>query len=1203
MRCPACREHVPDASRFCENCGTPLAAACSACGSGLAPGKRFCGNCGAATGNALDAAPRSGPAQPVSESDRQSPGTELRHVSVLFCDVVGLAAIADSQEPEEVRDFLSGYFDLSRAIISRHGGAVEKFVGDAVMAVWGAPVATEDDAERAVRAGLELISAIGAYGAEHAAELEARVGVASGLVATSENTDEGLVSGDRVNTAARIQAAAPPGRCYVDAATKRLAEGAISFEEAGSRALKGKAKSEQIFGAVRVLAGVGGRRHVSGLEAPLIGREVELRTLKDLFHTCVDRNSPRLVVVSGLPGVGKSRLSWELEKHLGGIVNNVAWYEGRCLSYGDGIAFWALADIVRRCLGIAEDEQSEAAAARLAEGLTLVVPDPLREYVGACISRLLGIDYPAVRLNLQREQLFAGWRTFFECLARTAPLVLVIENAENADDDLLDFLDHIVDWTRELAVYVLVLTRPELSVRRPGFGVGRNRTTLFLEPLQPAAMSGLVDALVPALPEEALGSLTVRADGIPLYALETIRSLIDSGAIVKADGGNRLVGKLGDFSIPEGLHGLLAARIDAFGPLIRRLLGIAAVLGTTFSDAALVALAGRSANEVHDGLAELVLRDVLVPDAVFLERASYRFSHGLLRDVAYETLSRRERKARHLAVAAYLRATFAGDGEEVAEIVARHYLDALTAGPDEADAQSIREDGLTMLVRAAERAERTGAPGRAAANFASAAELLATDSGPAALVADGGEHALRAAALWEQAARCDQTNADFGSSMVHAGTARRCYLDHGDARGAARAQTLAGRAQSLAGQITEARSLLTEALAVLQQDPDVDTVAALSALADLEVLYGQPEADRLTAEALAMGQALQVDPALLARLFISRGITHARANRMAEAASCYNDAARLAERAGHVGRLGWALANLSDALGGFDSRRAADAARAAAEHARNIGDRRLLGLSTLNLTMALLGLGEWDDADAVLSTAAQGDELAEDVYVVFVGGLLAGLRGDCARATAALASLSDSRSSGNAQEQASIATLEAFTAAALGRRVEALGHARTVVGAAAKLGIRHETVRWAWPLAASIARSLAEIATCAELVAVLDGYADDQLPRILRAERALALAAGQASAGEPGAMTAFADAITALRTAASPYHLAHGLLEHADYLTRMGDAATAAAAADEARAIGLRLRSSPLVERSEAVAPELQQRVRPARSSLLHGTA
>ena len=386
-------------------------------------------------------------------------------MSVLFCDLVGFTTLAESREPEDVREFLSGYFDLSRSIVSRHGGVVEKFIGDAVVAVWGAPVATEDDAERAVRAGLELISAIAAYGAEHAIELAARVGVASGRVATSESTDKGLVIGDRVNTAARIQAAAPPGRCYVDAATKRLAESAISFEDAGPWSLKGKAQPEEIFGAVRVLSGVGGRRHVSGLEAPLIGREVELRTLKDLFHTCVDRKSPRLVVVSGLPGVGKSRLSWELEKHLDGLVGTVLWHVGRCLSYGDGVAFWALADIVRERLGIAQDEHPEAAADRFAAGLARWVPEHLRDYVGASLSGLLGIDLRVEKPNLRREQLFAGWRTFFECLARTGPVVLVIEDAENADDDLLDFLDHLVEWIRDLPVCVLVLTRPELSER------------------------------------------------------------------------------------------------------------------------------------------------------------------------------------------------------------------------------------------------------------------------------------------------------------------------------------------------------------------------------------------------------------------------------------------------------------------------------------------------------------------------------------------------------------------------------------------------------------------------------------------------------------------------------------------------------------------------------------------------------------------
>ena len=337
---------------------------CSACGAGLTAGKRFCGNCGAPAGLT----------------------TELRYVSVLFCDLVGFTPLAESREAEEVRELLSGYFDLSRAIISRYGGVVEKFIGDAVMAVWGVPAAKEDDAERAVRAGLDLLSAIAAYGQELAVGLQARVGVATGKVATGkvatgESAEKGLVIGDRVNTAARLQAAAPPGSCYVDGSTRRLCQSAISFQDAGRQSLKGKVKPEQVFVATRVFSGVGGRLDASGLEAPLMGREVELRTLKDLFHACVERKGPRLVVLSGPPGVGKSRLSWELEKYLDGIVDTVLWHTGRCLSYGDGVAFWALAEIVRHRLGIAEDEQADVAAAKFTQGLVRFVPEPERDYV------------------------------------------------------------------------------------------------------------------------------------------------------------------------------------------------------------------------------------------------------------------------------------------------------------------------------------------------------------------------------------------------------------------------------------------------------------------------------------------------------------------------------------------------------------------------------------------------------------------------------------------------------------------------------------------------------------------------------------------------------------------------------------------------------------------------------------------------------
>ena len=1190
MRCPACKGETPADRRFCEDCGAPLAMVCSACGAGLTAGKRFCGNCGAPVGLAVAPVPPSAPVEADLTAEGPGPTTELRYVSVLFCDLVGFTPLAESREAEEVRELLSGYFDLSRAIISRYGGVVEKFIGDAVVAVWGVPAAKEDDAERAVRAGLDLLPAIAAYGQGLAVGLQARVGVATGKVATGESAEKGLVIGDRVNTAARLQAAAPPGSCYVDASTRRLCQSAIWFRDAGRQSLKGKAEPEQVFVATRVFSGVGGRRHASGLEAPLMGREVELRTLKDLFHACVERKGPRLVVLSGPPGVGKSRLSWELEKYLDGIVDTVLWHTGRCLSYGDGVAFWALAEIVRHRLGIAEDEQADVAAAKFTQGLVRFVPEPERDYIGARLSRLLGVQYGPEQPNLPREQLFAGWRRFFECLAHIAPVVLVIEDAENADDDLLDFVDHMVDWTRDLPVYLLVLARPELGERRLGFGLGRNRTALFLEPLEPAAMRRLVESLVPALPGEALGSLTVRAEGIPLFAIETIRSLLDSGAVAKTGEGYRLVGELSDLSVPESLHGLLASRLDAFGLVTRRLVGIAAVLGTTFSEAALVALCGRPENEVHDSLADLVRRDVLAAYSQPLspERVGYRFSHELLREVAYETLSRRERKDRHLAVAAYLRETFAHGGEEVSEIVARHYLDALAAGAGDADAETIREQALAMLVRAAERAERAGAPGRAAVSYASAAELVTARRAQPERTQDAGEQAMRAADLWERAAHADLVNADFESTINHAEAARRCYLDDGDARGAARARATAGRALGLAGRIAEARAQLTEALAVLQPDRDGDTVAALQTMADVQIIAGSPEAERFASEALAMGRALQVDPALLARLFLTRGITHARANRTAEAASCYAEAAHLFERAGKVESLGWALTNLSDARGGFDPGAAAEAAQAAAGHARRMGSRRLLSLSTLNLMTALLELGEWDDADKVLSTAVQQDGLADDRYVLFSGGLLACLRGDSERVNAVLGSLADWRSSQNAQDQAWVGTLEAFASAALGRPADALAHCRRVLGDAADtLGIRHDTVRWAWPLANRTAYDLGDSTTCAELVAQLDRYPEDQLPRILRAERDLVLARAQARAGEPGAGRGFASAIAGLRTAASPYHLAHGLLDQADYLAHAGDAAGAAAAADEAKAIGTRLGCAPLIQRADALASKL----------------
>jgi class 3 adenylate cyclase len=421
--------------------------------------------------------------------------------SVLFCDVVGFTPLSEARDPEAVRELLSQYFGVARTVIGRYGGVVEKFIGDAVMAVWGTPVATEGDAERAVRAALDLVAAVAELGAESGLPgLAARAGVVTGEVAvTLDAVGEGMVAGDAVNTASRVQAAAEPGQVLADAATHRLAGSAVGFADAGEHALKGKAGPARLWRATRVLAGVGGSQRVDGLEAPLTGRDAELRTVRDLFHAAADRRVPRMVLVSGPAGVGKSRLGWEFEKYADGLAAEVWWHRGRCLSYGEGVAFWALGEIVRQRLGIAEEDPADDAAAKLKEGLARYVHDPgERAYVGVRLGRLLGAASEGDSGEaLSREELFAGWRLFFERLAAENPVVLLVEDAQYADTGLLGFLDYLIDWVRDLPVYVLVLARPELSQARPGLGTGRNRTALTLDPLDAASMDQLVDALVP----------------------------------------------------------------------------------------------------------------------------------------------------------------------------------------------------------------------------------------------------------------------------------------------------------------------------------------------------------------------------------------------------------------------------------------------------------------------------------------------------------------------------------------------------------------------------------------------------------------------------------------------------------------------------------------------------------------------------------
>jgi tetratricopeptide (TPR) repeat protein len=560
----------------------------------------------------------------------------------------------------------------------------------------------------------------------------------------------------------------------------------------------------------------------------------------------------------------------------------------------------------------------------------------------------------------------------------------------------------------------------------------------------------------------------------------------------------RLAGDIGELAVPDSLHALLAARLDALDPAARRLVTDAAVLGSTFPAEALIAMSGQDENVVRALLADLVRREVLSvsADPLSPERGSFQFAQGMLRQVAYDTLSRRDRKTRHLTAAAHLRAAFPGDGEEVADVIARHYLDALEAVPEDADAARIRGQAATALIRAAERAERTGAPARAAASYAAAAELTRPDT-----LAD---HPT-AGELWERAARAAVTSGEWAAAVQHADRAHDYHHGHDQDRAAARAQVIAGEALRQWGRHAEARERLTAAVEVLRAEPDPDTLRALEELAVVEVFAGSPDADRLSAEALTLGEALDVSAGQLDGLFLTRAWYLVNAGQRLQGVAYYRESARLATQTGDITHIGRALLNMADALAVTDPAAAAEAARTAVGHLRRAGARRYLAVAVMNVAQALLMLGDWDAAQAELTEAAEG--LAGIDYIGHLAPMLRAER-DLARARLAAAA----------------------------------------EAAAAAEGV---------PAAAEGVPAAAEGVPAA-------------------AEGVPAAAEGVAA----GAAAAFAAAIASLRERGTPYHLAHGLLDHAGYLTRRGDADAAALALEEARDIGDRLGCQPLLDRA-----------------------
>jgi class 3 adenylate cyclase len=693
---------------------------CQVCGQENPDGFRFCGACGAELG----AAPA-----PARE--------ERKVISVLFADLVGFTSRAEKLDPEDVRAMLSPYYARLRHELERHGGTVEKFIGDAVVALFGAPVAHEDDPERAVRAAIAIREAIVELNeADPTLELEVRIAVNTGeaLVALGARPDlgEGMASGDVVNTAARLQTAAPVGGILVGEATQRATAQGIEYREAAPVEAKGKANPVPAWEAVAARA-----RYGFDVEqrprTQLVGRERELDVLTGALERVRKDLSPQLVTLVGVPGIGKSRLIAELFQIVDRDPELILWRQGRSLPYGEGLSYWAVAEIVKSQLGILETDSTEAAEAKLRASVTGAIDDPQEAgWIERHLRPLVGLDVALAEGGDRRAEAFAAWRRFLEGVAEGSPIVLVFEDLHWADDGLLDFVDYLADWASGVALLIVGTARPELLSRRPGWGGGkRNASTVTVSALAPDETATLLSALLDQvlLPAEVQATVLKRTEGNPLFAEEYVRMLQDRGFLVQTGGGWQLEERE-QLPLPETVQGMIAARLDSLEPVDKELVQNAAVLGKVFWTGALAALTGQEPFLVEEQLHGLERKEFVRRErrSAVAGETQYAFLHLLLRDVAYSQIPRSERADKHTRTAAWLESLSADRSEDRAEMLAHHYTEALelvrATGGDES---ALREPARKALTEAAERAFALHAPAAAADYLRGALDLTAGD--------------------------------------------------------------------------------------------------------------------------------------------------------------------------------------------------------------------------------------------------------------------------------------------------------------------------------------------------------------------------------------------------------------------------------------------------------------------------------------------
>ena len=800
--CPSCATELPEGSRFCLSCGACIAA----------------------------------PAAAVEER---------KVVTTLFCDLVAFTAMSEAADPEDVDAILRAYHAAARKVIESHGGTVEKFIGDAVVGVFGVPAVHEDDPERAVRAGLRIVQALEGMKRPDGSPLEVRCGVNTGealvRLDVTPGSGEGFLTGDAVNTAARLQAAAPADAVTVGALTHELTGRVIVYEELPPVSAKGKAEPVAAWCAVRPVARTG-TQPLRNFRAPLLGREPELARLLELVAETVASSTSRFTLISGEPGVGKSRLVGELFAHIDALPELITWRQGRCLPYGENVSFWALAEIVKAQAGVLETDERRVAAQKLEQ---VIASGADHAWLAERLRPLLGLEAS----QASREENFAAWRRFLAQLAAGGPAVLVFEDLHWADEGMLAFLEHLAGLVEGVPLFIVATTRPVLFERRPDYLSALPVTRLDLAPLSDEDTRHLVAALLKtdALPPAVSAPILERCAGNPLYAEEFTALLRDRGLLIESAAG--LAFAEGDeLPLPGSVQAVIAARLDDLPADSKALLADAAVIGQTFWAGAVAALGERAAEHAERILGGLA-RSALVRPAQTSTMAGereYSFGHVLARDVAYGALPRAARARKHAAFATWLEAKAGERAGDLADVLAHHYVTALELAEVLRDVplrESLVEPSLRYLALAGTRAMDLDVAA-AERHFARALELAPADSA----------ERPRLLAQWAVAVH----NAGRHGESV---TALEVAIDQlraaGERRRAAEALVYLARALERLGR-PEAQTANLEAVALLDGDePCRELVLALHTAAIGEGNLGRPERARQLAErALASAELL-----------------------------------------------------------------------------------------------------------------------------------------------------------------------------------------------------------------------------------------------------------------------------------------------------------------------------------------------------------